>query len=155
MFIPPNVSGPTPREIEEQKAHDPQCQAQALGQYVVDCLNHHSKPADIRASLVAKGLTESEAKTIVQQVMQSQAGGQPFESPAGMLNAEEELALLAAVGRRNMAIGGLFFVIGAFVTLLSLGNMTAGGGGVIAWGAIVFGGIQFFRGLAQLNQARS
>lgn len=46
---------------------------------------------------------------------------------------------------RDMVIGGIFFVGGIIITVgtLSSGN----GGGIIAWGAILFGGIQFMKGL--------
>ena len=156
MFIPPNVSGPTPRELEQQRLADPNQRRQDLVPYIVDCLNHGSPPAEIRSSLVAKGLTSEEAKALVQSVLQAHAGGRsPEVSVApGTLDDDEEIALLAAVGRRNMAIGAIVFVIGAIITLVSLGSIQAGRGGVVAWGAIVFGGIQFFRGVNQVGSAR-
>jgi hypothetical protein len=51
-----------------------------------------------------------------------------------------------------MWIGGIICLIGLVVTIGSC--MLAGEGGgryYIAWGAIVWGGIQFFRGLSQSN----
>jgi hypothetical protein len=152
MFIPPNVSGPTPHEEEERRQADPRHQLDAMAQYVVDCLNHRSKPSEIRASLAAKGLTPEQARSLVQQVMQAQAG--VAHADAGTFDDEEELALLAAVGRRNMAVGGLFFGVGLVITLISLGSIQGGGGGVIAWGAIIFGGLQLMRGMGQVNAAR-
>lgn len=45
---------------------------------------------------------------------------------------------------KDVLYGGLWFVGGLAVTLVSLGS---GKGGPIAYGAVIFGGIQFFRGL--------
>ncbi|HEX4612874.1 MAG TPA: hypothetical protein VH092_32075 [Urbifossiella sp.] len=47
-----------------------------------------------------------------------------------------------------MKHGALWCAGGILVTLLTF---QSGGTVVIAWGAIVFGGIQFFRGMNQLS----
>jgi len=55
-------------------------------------------------------------------------------------------------GVRNMVIGGLWCVGGILVTAITYGAASSGSGGgsyVIAWGAIVFGAIQFFKGVFQ------
>lgn len=58
---------------------------------------------------------------------------------------------LRAHAVRNMVMGGLWCVGGTIVTVLSYAsasNQSGGGSYVVAWGAILFGAIQFFRGLA-------
>ncbi|MFY1048309.1 hypothetical protein [Chryseobacterium sp. GP-SGM7] len=45
---------------------------------------------------------------------------------------------------KDVLYGGLWFVGGLVVTLVSV---SSGKGGFIAYGAVIFGGIQFFRGL--------
>ncbi|KQT31071.1 hypothetical protein ASG22_18730 [Chryseobacterium sp. Leaf405] len=45
---------------------------------------------------------------------------------------------------KDVLYGGLWFAGGLIVTLVSL---SSGSGGVIAYGAVIFGGIQFFRGI--------
>jgi hypothetical protein len=45
----------------------------------------------------------------------------------------------------DVAIGAVIAVVGLVITIATL---SAGSHGVIAWGAIVFGGIRFFRGLS-------
>jgi hypothetical protein len=51
---------------------------------------------------------------------------------------------------RNMLIGGIICVIGLLVTGFSFAEATGGSGRyIIAYGAIIFGGIQFLRGLTQ------
>ena len=54
------------------------------------------------------------------------------------------------IGRKNMVQGAVWCFIGVAVTTMTF-RMAAGGGGkvVVAWGAIVFGFIQFVRGLGQ------
>jgi len=63
---------------------------------------------------------------------------------------------LQQAGQRNILIGGIVFVIGVVVTAATLAASSGPEGGryVIAWGAIVFGAIQFFRGLSQTSQGR-
>jgi len=46
--------------------------------------------------------------------------------------------------KNDVLYGGLWFAGGLLVTLISL---SSGHGGIIAYGALIFGGIQFFRGL--------
>ena len=56
-------------------------------------------------------------------------------------------------GIRNMVIGGAICFIGIAVTIGSYhaaANSPSGGQYVIAWGAVIFGGIQFFKGLSDL-----
>lgn len=68
------------------------------------------------------------------------------------LNAERQrrqaIAILEQMDKKqannDVLYGGLWFVGGLIVTLVSV---SSGKGGVIAYGAVIFGGIQFFRGL--------
>jgi hypothetical protein len=48
--------------------------------------------------------------------------------------------------KNDVLYGGLWFAGGLIVTIISLSN---GHGGIIAYGAVIFGGIQFFRGLSK------
>lgn len=48
--------------------------------------------------------------------------------------------------KNDVLYGGLWFAGGLIVTIISLSN---GNGGIIAYGAVIFGGIQFFRGLSK------
>lgn len=54
---------------------------------------------------------------------------------------------------RNLIIGGIFCVVGTVVTVGSYAAASGsaeGGSYVIAWGAILFGGIQALRGVGEL-----
>jgi len=50
-----------------------------------------------------------------------------------------------------MVIGGLICAVGIAVTAVTYNDAVSSGGGtyIVAWGAIVFGGIRFLRGLAR------
>jgi hypothetical protein len=50
---------------------------------------------------------------------------------------------------KDVMQGGLWLAGGLVVTALTYSSASGGGSYVVAWGAIIFGGIQFFRGLAQ------
>ncbi len=57
--------------------------------------------------------------------------------------------------RKDMVIGALFCIGGILVTLFSYSSAASspkGGSYIIAWGAIVFGAIQFIRGMLNLPQ---
>ncbi len=59
-----------------------------------------------------------------------------------------------AVGKKNMLFGGLWCVGGTVVTVATYAAASSGGGSYfVAWGGIVFGGIQFFKGLYQVLTA--
>ena len=55
--------------------------------------------------------------------------------------------------KKNMIYGALWAVGGTVLTLWTYSSASSGGGRyVVAWGAIIFGAIQFFRGLSQLSR---
>jgi hypothetical protein len=54
------------------------------------------------------------------------------------------------VGKKNMLIGATWCIGGILVTAMTYQTATGGGHYIVAWGAILFGAIQFLRGLAQL-----
>jgi hypothetical protein len=64
----------------------------------------------------------------------------------GKARIKKEAVVRQNTPQHDMLVGGLWCVGGIVVTVLSYGSK----GGIIAWGAIVFGGIQFFRGLIRL-----
>lgn len=87
---------------------------------------------DVCDLLIEKGLDSSSALYIVEQI-QSQIDG-----------AKRSRA------RKDMLYGGLWLGGGLLITIITYSNARGGGSYVVTWGAIIFGGIQFFRGLANL-----
>ena len=111
-----------------------------LADYVRDRLEHGSTRAEVRGLLVAKGFSEVDADRFVEQIERQTRKGNTFEYPS-------------VGGNANMWIGGLICLVGIVVTVGSCLASADGGRYVVAWGAIVFGGIQFFRGLTQQSQS--
>jgi hypothetical protein len=58
-----------------------------------------------------------------------------------------------SVGMKNMLYGGLWCGGGIVVTVVTLSMSQGGGTYVVAWGAILFGAIQFFKGVYQVLTA--
>lgn len=52
-------------------------------------------------------------------------------------------------GNKNMLYGALWCVGGLLVTILTYSAASDGGTYVVAWGAVIFGAIQFFKGVFQ------
>ena len=50
---------------------------------------------------------------------------------------------------KNMLYGALWCVGGILVTVLTYSAASNGGTYVVAWGAVIFGAIQFFKGVFQ------
>jgi hypothetical protein len=89
-------------------------------------------PTVIEKTLIERGLDADAAAVVVSNLMQAKAKA------------------LKNVGRKNMLYGALWCIGGIVVTALSYqAAANAGGKYVLAWGAILFGGIQFFRGMIQ------
>ena len=92
-----------------------------------------AEPAEIEKSLTEQGLDANTAAIVVRNLLKAKAEG------------------LKRAGRKNMLYGALWCIGGTVITALSYQAAVNAGGGkyVLAWGAIVFGGIQFFRGMIQ------
>jgi hypothetical protein len=77
--------------------------------------------------------------------------GAPIASPSSTVaepvTHSDDVAAIRAAANKNMLVGGLWCAGGILVTALTYSAASGGGSYVVAWGAIVFGGIQFFRGL--------
>ena len=52
-----------------------------------------------------------------------------------------------SAAKKDMLVGGLWFFGGIAVTAITYSMASGGGRYFLAWGAIIFGGIQFFKGL--------
>lgn len=106
----------------------------ALYEYVVrQFVVQKKNSAEITDMLVAKGFNQSDAYTFVNDVEQV-----VFKDKKKKAN-------------KNMLYGAMWCVGGIIVTVASYSASSGGGRYVIAWGAIIFGAIQFFKGLADAS----
>ena len=113
---------------------------------------------DYRVGLVPLencGRTDSES----QQVPDAASAPRCYEFDAATADEDAEAAAekhaLRSMARQNLIIGGVVCLVGLVITIYSFARATSSGGGsyLIAWGAIIFGAIQFFRGLAQMSRS--
>ncbi len=114
--------------------------------YVIGCLDKGSTRAEVRKQLIAFGYSAEEAEETVDWAAEYRL---KHLDSAGIANT----ASAGGGGNASMWIGGIICLVGLVVTIGSC--LLAGEGGgryYIAWGAIVWGGIQFFRGLSHSNQ---
>ena len=88
-------------------------------------VNGQKSPAEVQQLLTAKGLDDESARAVV-------------------ANLETQIRDAKKAGaKKDMLHGGLWCAGGLALTLAHVG--------FIFWGAIIFGGIQFFKGLANLK----
>jgi hypothetical protein len=88
----------------------------------------------IKQNLTDQGLDDETAATVVNNLRKVRA------------------QILRQAGPMNMLQGALWCVGGTCISIVSfeLASGPQGGTYVVAWGAVVFGGLQFFRGMFQL-----
>jgi hypothetical protein len=118
-----------------------------LYNYVAACLAQDHSRSQIRLQLMAYGYSEADADRFVEQVERDQRQAANPPPPEGYGGNS---------GNTNMLIGGIVCVVGMVITVATYSAASEGGGRyVIAWGAIIWGAIQFFRGMAQSSQSGS
>ncbi len=120
-------------------------------------------PAAVRTALISHGWADADADRLLagvpqqpQQPWPGSSAAQPatlsYQSPQAAADAEQwrhDAGRSAArdAASKNMLIGGLWCGGGLIVTIATYSAASGGGSYVVAWGAILFGGIQFMRGL--------
>ena len=107
---------------------------QAVYEHAADLMRSGMKDQDIVNNLVEQGLDSESATAVVNNLDQ-------------MRNEQ-----VRAQGKKNMAFGALWAVGGTVVTAATYSAASGGGTYVVAWGAIVFGAIQFIQGLVQSSR---
>jgi hypothetical protein len=107
----------------------------ALYRYAAEQMRAGVAAPQIESQLVAQGLDPSSAATVVRNLS------------AARTNA------LRAAGKKNMLYGAVWCIGGILITALTYSAASQRGGTYfITWGAIIFGAVQFFRGLGQYLQ---
>jgi hypothetical protein len=110
----------------ETNQNDQQDAVNKIYDHAADLLvNGKKSESEVRQVLIDKGLDHEAAKVIVQNLSSQ------------IFSAKKERA------NKDMLYGALWCVGGIVLTVADVG--------FIFWGAILFGGIQFFKGVANLN----
>lgn len=111
-----------------------------------DALAHYGPGA----ALMLVGTTVQDGQTWIE--VRDSDGKSGFMPGATRLEGATPTAgarTVAAVAKRNMLVGGLWCGGGLLVTLFTYMAASGGGTYVVAWGAIIFGGWQFLKGISQ------
>lgn len=93
----------------------------------------HTNIKAVTEMLVEGGLGQQQASDMVSNILQ------------GIRQKQLEQEKTA---RKDMLIGGLILVVGIAITVISYYNAAGGGSYVVTWGAMLWGGMRFFRGVA-------
>ncbi|QDU50369.1 hypothetical protein [Gimesia panareensis] len=104
---------------------------QALYQFAAEQMRDGASNQQIQAALMEKGVDAESAGIIVSQ-----------------LNELRDQQTKEAA-QKHMMFGALWCIGGIVVTALTYSAASEGGTYVVAWGAIIFGAVQFFRGVFQ------
>jgi hypothetical protein len=89
--------------------------------------------AEIRQALLEKGMDEKSADELVADI-------------TNQLNTEKK-----EIAEKDMRHGALWCIGGILVTVLTYSAAGGHGTYIIAWGAMLFGAIQFFKGLFNIE----
>ena len=100
--------------------------------FTADMLYNQKKSIEeTKAALIENGLRAEDADVVIAN-LQNQYKQEKREA-----------------GNKNMLYGALWCVGGLLVTILTYSAASDGGTYVVAWGAVIFGAIQFFKGMFQ------
>lgn len=119
--------------MEEQRERiDQQEIVNQIYGFTADMLYNQKKSVEeTKAALIGNGLKPEDADVVISN-LQNQYKQEKREA-----------------GNKNMLYGALWCVGGLLVTILTYSAASNGGTYVVAWGAVIFGAIQFFKGLFQ------
>lgn len=132
---PATVVAAPPAPAEESLT-GPRATAAAIEQ-----LSRGLAPNAVRRELVARGVSQVEADRVVESLVPESRG-----KPRGAERSS---------GAKNMLVGGAVCFLGLAVTVGSYVAAEPGGVFLLAYGPIIFGGLQFLRGMIQLLTGKS
>jgi hypothetical protein len=138
---------------EQQQAYD------ALYLYAQHQMTAGVSDEQIQREMVQQGWDAETARTITTNLRAQPQPTRPinYYTPASYSPQPRPKARSGGGGGGDMALGAIICIIGLVVTIGSYAAASGSSGGgsyVIAWGAIVFGAIRFFKGLSESGGAR-
>ena len=116
--------------IEEAKQQE---YAASIWTYCFDAKSEGKTDDEIFPGLMEMGLSDEQSSIVINSI----------ESHAKEIEKNYDSEMLT---------GGAIAIIGILVTAMTYSNALSGGTYVIAWGAIIFGGIRFFSGVSNKSK---
>lgn len=112
---------------------------QAIYALASEQIKSGSSEQEVQSMLVGKGLDQKSAATVIYNLTQARIRAEAIHE----------------VGRKSIFYGALWFIGGIVVTVVTYITAISGSGGgtyFVTWGAVLYGAIQFIRGLMQLRE---
>jgi len=134
---------PTPTQAQQALAEaEAQKQQPLTGNkavaYVIDQVSRGASAVEIRHGLITSGTSEAEADRALDTIVDHKRSRKSGRS-GGM-----------AAGAKHLMVGGLVCLVGIGITVGSYMLTEPGGYFMLAWGPIVFGGMEAFYGIVML-----
>lgn len=101
--------------------------------FVEKQLRYGVKPTLVHDQLREKGVSQPDAANMVSTVLRARTEANQRS------------------GKRNMMFGALWFGGGALISAISYFVAKDGGGYLVTWGAMIFGGLQLLNGMMQYH----
>jgi DNA-binding transcriptional regulator YhcF (GntR family) len=121
-------------EMQKIKESSDEKYSEALWNYIIEKKENDTSEKEILDGLFERGLDEDSAKKMLSET-------------------EDKVTQLVSHYDTQIIIGGLSFCLGVFITLITFSQAKINGGiYVVAWGAIVFGALRFFKAIPQKNK---
>ncbi len=120
-----------PEQVTPVREPSADAAMKSMYELVAEHLENGTPVAQIESILREKGIAPDVASSMVSDMLKTRA------------------AMLREEGGRNMLQGALWCIGGILVTAMTYNMASEGDTYIVTWGAIVFGAIQFFRGLGQ------
>lgn len=128
--------------MSEELTPEERTAAEQLSKYVAYSLANGKDKRRINEELVKQGWPKEEAAQFVDSIEQRLK-----EYAEEYKNTPEGRQAMASQYKRHMLYGILWAGGGTAVTIATYEAASAGGFFIVAWGAIIFGIVDFFRGL--------
>jgi hypothetical protein len=118
--------------------------------YTIQELGRGRHPAHLEAELTDRGLGRPAAVAIVERALAERSRVQEAQRNDPIFAAMHKGVRQGSAGSADMVLGALICLGGILISTISYSAASGGGTYVVATGAIVFGMIRFFKGVASL-----
>lgn len=133
---------------------------QSVVDYVAELIDSGATETQIIDALTKHDFSREEGRRIVRQfalefgVGPAKSGSSRRSTDNQRAQIREVLQLTIDAGKKDMAFGAMWCLGGLFLTVATFAAR-AGAGGVLFWGAVIWGAIQFFRGVSTVSSAKA
>jgi cation transport ATPase len=133
----------------------------AVFAYADGQLTTGKSPVDVEQDLMAKGMEQESAASVVQKIVHERQR-QAAERGRALAQREREriayrrrvMAMRAVAAQRTMMMGSMICAAGVLMSLLTHATSFSSAPYLVAWGVILFGAVRFLRGAAMASTSR-